>query len=248
MSVVPLTKTLFPVLEVFGPVVQGEGPVAGQMTHFVRFGYCDYRCAWCDSMFAVIPSEVKQHARRLSTNQIMDELEDLGGAPWVTFSGGNPAIHRLGPLTQAVQDAGMWVVVETQGSIWNEWLGDVNTLVVSPKPPSSGMVNDRHRQQTELFMYHAEQALPPGERAIKIVVFDEEDLVWADEFMVRFPWPRLFLSVGTDPPVVGEPLDVTRRKVCERYRWLCEQLPRLSSEVTVFPQLHVLAYGHQRGV
>lgn len=37
----------FPVLEIFGPVLQGEGRMIGVQTHFVRFGYCDYRCAWC---------------------------------------------------------------------------------------------------------------------------------------------------------------------------------------------------------
>ncbi|MED4958776.1 7-carboxy-7-deazaguanine synthase QueE, partial [Paenibacillus macerans] len=40
-----------PVLEVFGPTVQGEGMVIGQKTMFVRTAGCDYRCVWCDSAF-----------------------------------------------------------------------------------------------------------------------------------------------------------------------------------------------------
>ena len=35
------------VVEVFGPVIQGEGPLAGSKTMFVRFGGCDYRCKMC---------------------------------------------------------------------------------------------------------------------------------------------------------------------------------------------------------
>lgn len=35
---------LLPVIECFGPVVQGEGMLAGQQTMFVRLGGCDYRC------------------------------------------------------------------------------------------------------------------------------------------------------------------------------------------------------------
>ena len=40
-----------PVLEIFGPTIQGEGMVIGRKTMFVRTGGCDYRCSWCDSAF-----------------------------------------------------------------------------------------------------------------------------------------------------------------------------------------------------
>src|SRR5215831_5300129 len=41
--------------EIFGPTVQGEGPLIGQPTVFVRTGGCDYRCVWCDTLYAVLP-------------------------------------------------------------------------------------------------------------------------------------------------------------------------------------------------
>src|SRR3954453_18768223 len=95
----PTVGKTFPVIEVFGPTIQGEGAEAGLPTHFVRFGGCDYRCSWCDTMYAVDPATVRATARPSSTNQIVDELSTLGGAPeWVTLSGGNPALHHLGPL------------------------------------------------------------------------------------------------------------------------------------------------------
>lgn len=248
MSVTPLVRT-FPVMEVFGPVIQGEGPVAGQVTHFIRLGLCDYRCSWCDSMFAVEPALVKAHGERLSTRQILERVEQLGPAPWVTLSGGNPAVHELGTLVDELQlYAGVTVAVETQGSRWRDWLAEVDMLIVSPKPPSSGMATPKHIAETERFMLKAEQVLATHRRAVKIVVFDGDDLEWADDFMVQHPWPGLYLSVGTDPPEPGETLEATRAGVCERYRWLCERAPHLRSEVTVLPQLHVLAYGHQRGV
>ena len=40
-----------PVMEIFGPTIQGEGMVIGQKTMFVRTAGCDYSCAWCDSCF-----------------------------------------------------------------------------------------------------------------------------------------------------------------------------------------------------
>lgn len=229
-------------------MVQGEGPVAGQVTHFVRMGLCDYRCSWCDSMYAVDPKLVKLHAERLSFEEILMRVVDLGPSPWVTFSGGNPAMHDLGMLARALQRENQRVCVETQGSLWKDWLGAVNMLVVSPKPPSSGMVSDKHRLQTEAFMLAAEDAMNTWERAIKIVVFNDEDLVWAEAFLIDHPWMHRYLSVGTPPPMPNETIEQTREAICEGYRWLCERVPDLAINVTVLPQLHVLAYGHQRGV
>lgn len=36
-----------PVIELFGPTIQGEGLMIGKRSHFVRFGGCGYRCSWC---------------------------------------------------------------------------------------------------------------------------------------------------------------------------------------------------------
>jgi 7-carboxy-7-deazaguanine synthase len=41
--------------EIFGPTIQGEGPLIGRPTVFVRTGGCDYRCSWCDTLYAVLP-------------------------------------------------------------------------------------------------------------------------------------------------------------------------------------------------
>ena len=48
-----------PVVEIFGPTIQGEGAEAGIPTHFVRVGGCDFRCSWCDTMYAVDPEIVR---------------------------------------------------------------------------------------------------------------------------------------------------------------------------------------------
>jgi uncharacterized Fe-S radical SAM superfamily protein PflX len=77
------------VVEVFGPVIQGEGPLAGSKTMFVRFGGCDYRCTKCDSLHAVIPQAVKKNAQYLTAEEITDKLVALrghSGTNWVTQS------------------------------------------------------------------------------------------------------------------------------------------------------------------
>jgi 7-carboxy-7-deazaguanine synthase len=55
--------------EIFGPTVQGEGPLVGRPTVFVRTGGCDYRCAWCDTLYAVLPEHRGVDADDASRNR-----------------------------------------------------------------------------------------------------------------------------------------------------------------------------------
>lgn len=242
--------TTFPLAEVFGPTIQGEGPDAGRPTHFVRLGGCDYRCSWCDSMHAVDPAQVRK-LPRVTAGAIAAEVEKLARGPsMVVISGGNPALHDCGELVRLLQGAGYAVSVETQGSRWAEWLADVDRLVVSPKPPSSGMVSDKHASEFARFMECA--TVPLGlSVALKVVVFDEDDYRWARQVHERYEWVPFHLSVGT--PVDHEGAitdDMAIRSVLARYRWLCERVAgdALMSEARVLPQLHVLAWGQALGV
>jgi 7-carboxy-7-deazaguanine synthase len=242
----PRVKT-FSVIEIFGPTIQGEGAEAGVPTHFVRLGGCDYRCSWCDTMYAVEPSVVRATAERLSSDEIVEALAALAGAPqWVTISGGNPALHRLGPLIDDLHECGYRVSVETQGSLWRPWLGEVDRLTVSPKPPSSAMATARHERQFVGFMTSALASPAAPSLILKIVCFDEIDLAWAKQVRRRWSDVPLFLSAGTPVP---SPASI-RDAVGDRYRWLCEQVAAdvELAEARVLPQLHVVAWEDRRGV
>jgi 7-carboxy-7-deazaguanine synthase len=237
---------LIPVIEIFGPTIQGEGAEAGIPTHFVRVGGCDYRCLWCDTMYAVDPETVRANAEKLSAEDIIRRVAALDGQPaWTTISGGNPALHDLGGLVGGLQASGYRVSVETQGSLWKPWLAEVDRLTISPKPPSSGMATAKHAAQFETFMSYVSDVC--ADRSIlKVVVFDEEDLRWALVASSRFADLPLYLSVGTPAPA---PDDV-RELVGDHYRWLCERVatdPRLS-RARVLPQLHVVAWKGAIGV
>jgi len=234
-----------PVVEIFGPTVQGEGPDAGRPAYFVRFGGCDYRCTWCDSMHAVDPAEVRENAERLTAEQIVQRLGELPSGPdLVVLSGGNPALLDLHALVLALKQDGMRVAVETQGSRWRDWLADVDRLVISPKPPSSGMAGPDELVALQTFMGNVTSASAP---ALKIVVFDQADLDWAATRHHDHPQLPLFLSAGTD---VGLPEEETLARLRERYRWLCETVARRADlrAASVLPQLHVVAWGTAKGV
>ena len=234
-----------PVIEIFGPTIQGEGAEAGLPTHFVRFGGCDYRCSWCDTMYAVDPAVVRATAERLSDVEIVGRLEQLGGAPrWVTLSGGNPALHHLGALVDSLHERGFLVGAETQGSVWRDWLASLDRLTISPKPPSSGMATERRMARFRDFM--AAAVLAREASILKIVCFDDQDLDWARVVAADYSSLPLYLSAGTPIPTPAG----LRDAVGDRYRWLCESVagdPDLG-HARVLPQLHVIAWKEATGV
>jgi 7-carboxy-7-deazaguanine synthase len=237
-----------PVVEMFGPTIQGEGPDAGKPCHFIRLGGCDFRCAWCDSMHAVDPAQVRE-APRLNPRQIAKYVRDElhARAPAVSrivVSGGNPALHDLTELLRLLGALGYSVACETQGSVFKPWMMRLDLLVVSPKPPSAG-AHENHPRSHDAFMQHIERARLKA--VLKVVCFDDRDLEWAAAYRERYPWWPLYLSVGTP---LGLPSEETRRVVADRYAWLAEAAlaTRGLGDFTVLPQLHVVAWGTKRGV
>ena len=242
----PLETRTFPIIEVFGPTIQGEGAEAGVPTHFVRLGGCDYRCSWCDTMYAVDPDTIRKSATRLSGLEVIEAVGRLAGAPrWVTISGGNPALFPLDALVDGFHEAGLRVAVETQGSLWRPWLASVDRLTVSPKPPSSGMATTSRIRRFNDFMPQAVERAR-DRMVLKIVCFDDADLAWAKATAAAWPSLPLFLSAGTPVPSPGP----VREAVGDRYAWLCEAVaadPDLA-DVRVIPQLHVIAWKEATGV
>ncbi|MDB6454964.1 7-carboxy-7-deazaguanine synthase QueE [Falsirhodobacter sp. 20TX0035] len=228
------------VSEIFGPTIQGEGVLIGLPTVFVRSGGCDYRCSWCDSLHAV-DSAFRDTWTPMTAEAILTRIEDLsGGRPLtVSLSGGNPAIQPFGPLIAAGQDKGYRFALETQGSISQPWFVRLDTLVLSPKPPSSG-------QDTDWDAF-ARCLLPGPETVMKIVVFDDADYAFARDAAARFPHLPLYLQPGN--PMVDEAAAVDQNGLVDRMLWLIDKTvadgwftPR------ILPQLHVILWGNKRGV
>lgn len=243
-----MTKA-WPVVEVFGPTIQGEGVDQGVVCHFVRFGGCDYRCTWCDTPYAVIPAEVRAKAVRMDAAEIGDELDELGPAPWVILSGGNPALHHLEPLVNELHDRNYLVAVETQGSRWRPWMRLVDRLCVSPKPPSS-LQQKSTLDNLSSFMELASMA-PRAYRGgnwmfIKIVCFNEGDLDWASTIHQLMPGVPLYLSAGNDAGrTVGQPDRIDKRSISDVRNDLMDQTLWLIQEVLLRPNLHDAHVQHQ---
>jgi len=234
------------IAEIFGPTIQGEGPVIGVPTVFVRAGGCDYRCSWCDSLHAV-DSKYRHDWARMTAEDIFAEVERLskGVALTISLSGGNPAIQDFAPLIALGRAKGYGFAMETQGSIAQDWFNELSTLILSPKPPSSG-------ETVDWAMFEDSIARAKGAKTVmKIVIFDEVDYDWARDIAVRYPDLPLYLQPGnhTPPPPEAEDAEIDMDGIMARYEWLIDKtLGDLWYTPTILPQLHVLVWGNKRGV
>jgi 7-carboxy-7-deazaguanine synthase len=249
------TDKKYPVIEVFGPTIQGEGAMAGRPTHFIRMGGCDYRCHWCDTDIAVLPEKVREEQTKLTAVEIVNLVQGLRKGPkWVTISGGNPALHQLDLLVIDLHRNQFKVAVETQGSMWKPWLALVDQLTISPKPPSSKMSTFKNMQLFEDFMDHMMTEYPIGSRVcLKIPVFDEVDYEHA--MVIHQQWGTIpfYFSVvtkmgGLYGDFSGGEID-TRDTLLDRYKWLAERIAgdERAGDTVAIPQLHALLWGHGRG-
>lgn len=238
-----------PVLEVFGPTVQGEGMVIGRKTMFVRTAGCDYSCAWCDSAFTW-DGTGKDQIRMLTAAEAEAELRDAaGGAAFshVTLSGGNPALlSHLGELVNLLHAGGTTVALETQGSRWQDWFLSIDELTLSPKPPSSGMTTDWG--VLDAIVGRLQAAQHPA-FCLKVVVFDEADLAYAWAVHRRYPGVPFFLQSGNDDVLEQDAVSLLG-SLMRRYEWLVDTVARSPqwTDVRVLPQLHAWLWGNKRGV
>lgn len=266
-----------PVIELFGPVIQGEGSQAGQQTLFIRFGGCDYRCKMCDSMHAVLPGAVQKNASWMTPEQIVTacvQEKIATGVEWITFSGGNPLMHKLDELVTLLRGEGFHINVETQGTLWQDWLYNVDVVTVSPK--SWGMGEKFEEKKYTKFLQKLNGMRP---LCVKVVVFSEQDLEFAyGIYMITTQVSKqwlyevqgsiaYYLSLGNpyppvlddeyvahdNPDMTGElnglaPLDLTK-DLLQSYQRLSEEVlgDRRLKAFRFLPQLHVLVYGNEAG-
>jgi 7-carboxy-7-deazaguanine synthase len=238
-----------PILEIFGPTIQGEGMVIGQKTMFVRTAGCDYSCSWCDSAFTWDGS-AKDDIRMMTAEEIWTELKALGGDKFsfVTISGGNPALLKnLDSLVDILKENQISIGIETQGSRWQDWFLKIDELTISPKPPSSKM--ETNFDILDSIFINLDENQFENNVSLKVVIFDEGDIDYAKMVHKRYAGIPFYLQAGND--------DITNfnnqeliLKLLNKYEWLVSQIVEDSqlNNVKVLPQLHALLWGNKRGV
>lgn len=247
-----------PVMEIFGPTIQGEGMVIGRKTVFVRTGGCDYSCSWCDSSFTWNGEEkaalLTPEAVFNAIMKLIEEKEEgriRRNADHVTITGGNPALigPAMGELIAMLHEAHMRVGLETQGSRWQSWFVHVDDLTISPKPPSSGMKTDWNILDSIIARLD-QWGTVTGKKvnySLKVVVFDDADFKFAKKVHQRYPGVDFYVSVGNDNS--KEDGDISGR-LLRKLDWLWDKVlkdPECNTWKPL-PQLHTLVWHNKRGV
>jgi 7-carboxy-7-deazaguanine synthase len=191
---------------------------------------------------------------------------------WITLSGGNPALFVDEALVdELVHTQGFRLAMETQGSVdlKDHVSQDIECLVVSPKPPSSGM-HTRFKLETVIDLLY--ERMSSQVTAVKFVAFNAEDLDWCHlrhmeivseqhrlyKGMMVVEDVQWFLSVGTplqiinDSPEDLDQIEAVRLEVCKNLSrtWLAtldDPFHRFR-DFRILPQLHTLVWGQKAGV
>lgn len=236
------TSLTLPISEIFGPTIQGEGALVGKKTIFLRTWGCDNKCSWCDTKYSWDGQEPPDS---MTLGKISEDIERIAyesGCRHLTLTGGNPCIHgeNMGYLLQMLKLGGFTISLETQGTALPPWLAVLDSVTISPKPPSSS--NPTGQGQLERFIAAARKMHIPY--SIKIVVFDDGDYEYSKEIRKAFALTdEFFLQPGNPRGTFN------LAESMARYESLVDKVlkdPDMNN-ARVLPQLHTWLWGDGRG-
>jgi organic radical activating enzyme len=90
--------------------IQGEGPFCGEPCVFIRLAGCNLQCPLCDT-------EYTKGRYNSTPDEIVENVYYLRRVGLVVITGGEPFRQPIGPLLDALTDAGYYVQVETNGTL-----------------------------------------------------------------------------------------------------------------------------------
>lgn len=134
-------NSYYSIAEVF-PTIQGEGIFSGVPALFVRLAGCNLKCFYCDTEYAQ-----NDYA---STADLVARFYDAGKR-LVVITGGEPFRQNIGPLVNALHDAGAMVQIETNGTLTlPNFPWEKAVIVCSPK---TGKIHPDIEKHATLFRY-----------------------------------------------------------------------------------------------
>jgi 7-carboxy-7-deazaguanine synthase len=136
--------------------LQGEGRYTGHASYFLRLGGCDVGCVWCD----VKESWDASIHPLVDIDSMVQYVQDAG-AGIAVITGGEPLMHDLAPLTQALRSKGVRSHIETSGA--HPMSGQFDWICVSPKKFKSPLP----------------EVLSKADE-LKVVIYHKSDLDWAE--------------------------------------------------------------------
>ena len=186
--------------------IQGEGAHQGRAAYFIRLGGCDVGCHWCDVKESW---DATRHPQR-SVDEVVEEAA-RHPARVAVITGGEPLMHDLTALCEALHQQGFAIHIETSGA--HPLSGALDWICLSPKKFKAPLPD-----------------LYPRAHELKVIVYHRSDFAWAEQFAERMsPDCQLFLQPEWSVSEKMLPLLISYVK--ERPRW------RISLQVHKFMQI-----------
>lgn len=150
----------YPVMETFTSV-QGEGVYTGVPSFFIRLAGCDVGCVWCD-----VKESWDSEKHPVVALETLVEAAVGSGVKVVIVTGGEPTMHDLSPLTEALRNVGMRIHIETSGT--QKLTGLFDWITFSPK---------KFKAPLEEYFQLANE--------LKVVINHKSDIEWSHELSAR---------------------------------------------------------------
>ncbi len=199
--------------------IQGESTHAGRLCFFIRLAGCNLQCRYCDTQYSASLTDGKEETLDLLVVKAVSSDVDL-----VEITGGEPLTQpETVPLCGKLQDAGMTVLVETNGSmpVWE--LPDGVIRILDCKTPSSGE-SDRNLYKNYDFITPVDE--------VKFVIADRNDYDFSCKIIREYDLDSKTLNLLFSP-VWGK---IEPRQLAE---WMIADRPPARFQL----QMHKLIWG-----
>ena len=204
--------------------LQGESTHAGRKCFFIRLAGCNLDCSYCDTGYARSFETGSERSVDLLVQEVL-----ASGLSLAEITGGEPLCTPETPLLcQALIDAGIEVLLETNGSKSIKEVPAPVRKILDCKLPDSGMSGFNCYENYPLLQKHDE---------VKFVISSRADFDFACEVIIKNAlWERT-------PHLIASPV------------WGRVSFEELSSWVMESPlpwrmqlQMHKIIWGDRRGV
>jgi len=233
--------------------IQGEGKRSGYPSFFIRTNFCNLRCNFsggnlCDTAYTSWNPDDKENLGIISIDEIISEYKKFFTND-VVITGGEPAMQsdELKELCIKLKQVNnsVFITIETNGTIYDEFAQFTNLMSISPKLKSSipysteyENMHSANRINIEtLTKFHRDYENKIYDIQWKFVICDENDINEIIELqkLIGFKNENIFLM----PEGISEEEITGKRKIVSE---LC-----LKYEMNYTDRLHILLWGNKRG-
>ena len=232
--------------------IQGEGKRSGVPSFFIRTNNCNLRCMFtssnlCDTPYTSWTPDDEKNIGEMSVEQIITEYKKHNVRD-VVITGGEPTIQaeELTLLCKELKSLKAYITLETNGTIFGDFVEYIDLLSVSPKLSSSIPFDTKYEKM------HSSNRINPealkefnklnleGKYDIqwKFVFCNDKDIDEIKELQkaIGFPDDRVYLM----------PEGINESNLNERRADTVEMCRKNGYNYT--DRLHIIIWGNKRGV